>query len=145
MGKAIFPEEDAGRGGVESSGPAPPAPSGRHFPWVPFLPPPQLPPPRKGQQSFLPSFLWEAHLSRAGSSRAATQWPLSAVEPGTETQHTPSLTYFLFPPSGSGLGPERPYPDWGQEEGEHPPFPFPPLNHCWTHPSLLTGGRGRGV
>lgn len=66
----------------------------------------------------------------------ATQWPLSAVEPGAETQHTPSLTYFLFPPSGSGLGPERPYPDWGQEEGEHSPFPFPASQSLDSPPPL---------
>lgn len=92
------------------------------------LPPGALPfpltaPPAQERPAELPSFLQEAHPSRAGSSPAATQWPLSAAEPGTETQRTPSLTYFLFPPSGSGLGPERPYPDCGQEEGKHSPFP----------------------
>lgn len=95
--------------------------------------------PAQERPAKLPSFLQEAHLSRAGSSQAATQWPLSALEPGTETQRTPSLTYFLFPPRGSGLGPERPYPDWGQEEGKHSPFPFPTLNPCQTHPCQLGG------
>lgn len=70
----------------------------------------------------------------------ATQWPLSALEPGTETQCTPSLTHFLFPPSGSGLGPERPYPDWGQEEAEHSPFPFPTSQSLLDSPLPGQGG-----
>lgn len=110
------------RGGVQWPVLALTTPSAGTFPQAPFSslltasPAPERP-------AKLPSFLREAHLSRAGSSPAATQWPLSALEPGTETQHTPSLTHFLFPPSGSGLGPERPYPDWSQDEGKHSPSP----------------------
>lgn len=105
------------------------APSPRH----PSLPPLSFPRPGKASRA---SFLPPGSTSIQGRIiPAATQWPLSAVEPGAETQRTRSLTYFLFPLGGSGLGPERPYPDWGQGEGEHPPFPFPPLSHCWTQPS----------
>ena len=59
MGKAIFPEEDAGRGGVESSGPVPPAPGplGQGpFPGHPSFPPFSFPRPGKASKaSFLPS------------------------------------------------------------------------------------------
>lgn len=136
-----------GRGGVQWPALALTTPYTGTFPQAPFSslltasPAPERP-------AKLPSFLREAHLSRADSSPAATQWPLSALEPGAETQHTPSLTHFLFPPSGSGLGSERPYPDWSQDEGKHSPFPFPPLSHCCTHPcqagrGSATGGRSR--
>lgn len=63
------------------------------------------------------------------------------MEPGAETQHTPSLTYFLFPPSGSGVGPEQPYPDWSQEEGEQSPSLFRlSITVGLTHPSQGEGG-----
>ena len=102
-------------------------------PRQPSLPPLSFPRPGKASRA---SFLPPGSTSIQGRIiPAATQWPLSAVEPGAETQRTRSLTYFLFPLGGSGLGPERPYPDWGQGEGEQPPFPFPPLSHCWTQPS----------
>lgn len=56
MGKAIFPEEDAGRGGVESSGPAPPAPSGQALSLgtLPSLPSAS---PAQERPAKLPSFL----------------------------------------------------------------------------------------
>lgn len=124
-GESDLSRGKAGMGGVKPS-------NGSHLP-PGTLPFPLTAPPAPERPAKLPSFLQEAHLSRPGSSPAATQWPLSAAaEPSPETQHTPSLTYFLFPPSGSGLGPERPYPDWGLEEGKHSPFPSR-LTPCWTH------------
>lgn len=136
MGKATFPEEDAGTGGVESSGPALAltAPQAGTFSLAPSFPPFSFPRPGKASKaSFLPpgSTSIQGRIIPGGHTMA-----LISRGARRRDQRTPSLTYFLFPPSGSGLGPERPYPDWGQEEGEHPHFPFPPLNHCWTHGSL---------
>lgn len=103
--------------------------AGLDSPWGRHLPPGTLPSlpsasPAQERPAKLPSFLREAHLSRAGSSLAATQWPLSAVEPGAETQRTPSLTHFLFPPSGQGWAQSRHILTGAKRRGSTlPPFP----------------------
>lgn len=128
---------------MESRGPAPAltaplgrAPSPRH----PSLPPLGFPRPGKASRA---SFLPPGSTSIQGRIiPAATQWPLSAVEPGAEAQRTRSLTYFLFPLGGSGLGPERPYPDWGRG-GRAPPLPLPASQSLLDSALLATGGRVR--
>lgn len=108
--------------------------------------PPQLPPPRKAQPGFLPPGSTSIQCS---SSQAATQWPLSAVEPGVETEHTASLTYFLFPPSGSGWVQSGHILTGAKREGGHSPSPFrlstpPGLTPPRQGGALPPGSEGRG-
>nr|XP_036878626.1 uncharacterized protein LOC118973236 [Manis javanica] len=107
-----------------------------HVPQLACRPHQQLrPPPRKGQQSFLPSS--GKHIY---PGQAHPRWPHNGpYQPRSQAQRPCAHTKpHLFPVSTQRVraGPERPYPDGGQEESEHYPFPFPPLTRFWTHPTL---------
>lgn len=103
--KATFPEGEDGMGGVESTGPALALTAqGRHLtPRHPSLLSHSFGPrPGKASKaSFLPpgSTSIQGRLIPGGHTMALISHGARRRDPA----HTPSLTYFLFPPSGSGL------------------------------------------
>lgn len=90
------------------------------------LPPGTLPclpsasPPRKGQQSFLPSSRKHIYPGQSSSRPHVALISRGARRPEAST-HRVSHIFFLFPLGGSGWA-RLAISDWGQE-GEHPPSP----------------------
>lgn len=147
-----FPERGTGLGGVESSGLvlALTAPwTGTFPPGHPFLPSPRLPPPRKGQQSFLPSSEQHVYLGQAHP-----RWPHNGPYQLWSQAQRPSehqVSHIsCFHPAGQGWAQSDHILTGAKRRENTPPSLSRPLNH-WTHPHPQarrgppTGGRGRDV
>lgn len=133
------PEGDTGLQGVEvgCSGPVPvlTAPWSSTFPWGTLsFPPYSVPPPRKGQQSFLPSSKKHIYLGQAHP-----RWPHNGPYQLWSQAQRPSAHQVshisCFHPAGQGWAQRGHILTGAKRRQNTPPSPSRPLNHCWTRPS----------
>lgn len=139
-----------GGGGVQWASASPDSPRSSTFPWGTLsFPPHSVPPPRKGQQSFLPSSKKHIYLGQAHP-----RWPHNGPYQLWSQAQRPSAHQVshisCFHPAGQGWAQRGHILTGAKRRQNTPPSPSQPLNHCWTRSSQArrgppTGGRDRGV